>query len=59
MTTEKDDKCRCGRLAGLTIEKLMKKKGCQDRFVCPRLDAARRRHPNLREYLNRHGNGTT
>jgi hypothetical protein len=49
-----DHECRCGRLAGLTIEKLMAKPSCTDRFVCPRLDKARRTHPKFNEYLNRH-----
>jgi len=52
------DDCRCGRLSGLTIEKLMSKRGCQDRYVCPRLDKARRTHPKYNEYLNRHQKGT-
>lgn len=51
------DTCRCGRLKGLSIEKLMEMSGCQGRYVCPRLDAARRQHPKLNEYLNRHVKG--
>lgn len=50
--------CRCGRLKGLTIEALMKKQSCTDRYVCPRLDKARRTHSKFNEYLNRHGKGT-
>ena len=49
--------CRCGRLEGLTIEKLFSKGvGCTapNFLVCPRLDAARRNHPKFGEYLNRH-----
>ncbi len=51
-----ENQCRCGRLAGLTIEKLMAKGiGCTaPNYVCPRLDAARRNHPKFSEYLNRH-----
>lgn len=49
--------CRCGRLQGLTIESLMKKQSCTDRFICPRLDAARRTHSKFNEYLNRHKEG--
>lgn len=49
-----EHECNCGRLAGLTIEKLMAKTSCTDRFVCPRLDKARRTHPKFNEYLNRH-----
>lgn len=53
-----ENDCRCGRLSGLTIEKLMAKgTGCQDRYVCPRLDRVRRTHPKLNEYLNRQKKG--
>lgn len=49
-----EHECRCGRLEGLTIKTLMEKQSCTDRFVCPRLDKARRTHPKFNEYLNRH-----
>ncbi len=49
-----DHDCSCGRLEGLTIKTLMEKTSCTDRFVCPRLDKARRTHPKFNEYLNRH-----
>lgn len=51
--------CQCGRLKGLSIEKLFEKgTGCQSRYVCPRLDRVRREHPKFNEHLNRHNKGT-
>ena len=49
-----EQECGCGRLKGLTIQQLMAKESCIDRYVCPRLDKARRTHPKFNEYLNRH-----
>jgi hypothetical protein len=50
--------CRCGRLKGLSMEALAKKgTGCQTRYVCPRLDQARRTHPKFNEWQGRHRAG--